>query len=723
MGGKTDSSMVLRNFRGVRFGRPRLAGAGLAILSGAVLTSLAQENVAVPVVDLETHEVMADPIGGYRVPVSLGAGFRAQPVLDTPFSVSAFSADFIKDIQARTLLDITRNDPSVTQAEDPLFYDRVIVRGFYLSTDAVFRDGLGINDQGTIALDNKQAVEITKGLSSNRQGITSPGGTINYVVKRPSVEALTQVGASVDGFGSYGASADVSRRFGEGDRFGVRVNVAADEIRTFLDDVEGNRVFAAAAFEWQATERLLLESELEFQDRELTSVGTLGIWAFADEATARALLPRLGPKNQPRQAWAVEPNQQLYYSGRATYEIAGGWRVRVAAQRGELSRDQRGISAENIQANGDYDVAYYFNPSQERNNTGILGVIEGDVETGPIRHELAFGYDYIRREMTSSEGDFYGVIGSSNLFDEVAVPEVNPTVGPSVLQFRSDQTSLFVTNTAKIGELIQVFGGARLTRLENRNRDAGVLRETYDKEVVTPTVGVVVKPHTGLSLYVSYAEGIEQGGTAPDTAVNAREIFDPLRSEQVEIGAKWEITPRALLTVAAFEIDKGLEFLDPGSNLYVQNGRQVHRGVEATLAGSLGEQLRVIAGAAWLDAAVEATDDPALVGKRPQGVPEWQANLYADYDLSPMLDGLAVNAGLYYGGEKPIDLYETWSADAYVRFDAGLRYRHRVGDQANFIWRLAVENLTDEVYLANTTFGYLNFGTPRTVKLSLTVDF
>ncbi len=659
----------------------------------------------------------------YRVASSTATGFRDQPVIDTPFSVAAFSSDFIQDIQARTLLDVTRNDPSTAPAGDPLWFDRILVRGFGLGADAVFRDGLAINDQGTIALDNKEAIEITKGLSSTRQGITSPGGTLNYVVKRPLDTPLTRVTTYGDSFGGYGASTDISRRFGADERFGLRFNFAAEEIRSFVDEVEGDRTFVSAAFDWRATDRLLLEFEAEYQDKEISSARGLRLNSFANTADAKAFLPSLGPEIRVTQPWAVEPNEQFYFSGRGTYEFTDDWRLRLSAHRSELTRDQLAVTAFGVQPNGDYEIDYFFDPGQERNNTAVLAVLEGDITTGPVLHELALGYGYVQRDMVWGSG-FFSTIGNGNLFNDVVLPEPNPTVASSYLQFRSNQHSFFLTDTVKFNDWLQLFGGARLTRFQNiRGTAPSVRTETYDKNVVIPTGGIVIKPIPSLSLYASYAEGIEQGGTAPITAANANEVFDPLMSEQIEIGAKWELPAGALLTLAAFEIDKGLEFIDPATNLYVQDGRQVHRGIEATLSGRVGERLRLIAGAAWLDAEVERTANTALIGKSPQGVPEWQANLYADYDLGGFVEGLSVNAGLYYTGEKSVDRLNTFVVDDYVRLDLGLRYQHALGDSSLATWRLSVENVTDKEYVENTQFGNLVFGSPLAARFSFAVDF
>jgi iron complex outermembrane recepter protein len=112
-----------------------------------------------------------------------------------------------------------------------------------------------------------------------------------------------------------------------------------------------------------------------------------------------------------------------------------------------------------------------------------------------------------------------------------------------------------------------------------------------------------------------------------------------------------------------------------------------------------------------------------ILDKRPQGIPEWQANLFADYDLSALTPGLFANGGLYYSGDKAVDIENTWMADSYTRVDAGLRYVQMLSDKKSVVYRLNIENLTDKVYLANTSGGQLLFGAPRTARASVTFNF
>lgn len=659
---------------------------------------------------------------GYRPKRSSASGFREKSLLETPFSVNAISAEVIQDQQAKSLVDVIKNDPSVTLASDPMWFDRVTVRGFFLSVDAIKRDGLSINDQGTIALDNKAAVEVSKGLSGLRYGLTSPGGVINYVVKRPAATPVSRATVNASGDGGAGVSADLSRRFGEQQQFGVRINAAAEELRNHIDAFDGDRKFFSGAFDWQATDRLLLEFDVEHQDSTRSEPGTPNVRWWNSLAEARAAYPQIDANTFTGQEWATAPNRQTYYSGRAQYQLNDQWKATVSALRSSLRRGQSSVSPRATRPDGEYRTSLYYSPDQERNNTTWQLVIEGDVRTGSLSHEIAFGLDTVRRDMIFGDG-FSGDIGSGNLFTPRPLTQPAPAVGASYLAIRTDQQSAFVTDTVTLPGGVQVFGGVRRTALDIYSGDqTGAMSKVYNKMAAVPSAGVLYKPVAGVSVYASYAEGIEQGGTAPQDAVNRNEVMKPLESRQFELGTKVELGRGALLTAALFRIDKGLEYLN-SANTYVQDGSQVHQGAEMTLAGQLGQRLRLLAGAAYLKASVRETANTALIGKRPQGVPQWQANLFADYDLQALLAGLSVNGGLYYGGKKAIDAANTWMADDYVRLDAGVRYSHTLADGKLATLRLGIENLTDKRYLANTNGAALTFGAPRTVKASLAFDF
>ncbi len=286
--------------------------------------------------------------------------------------------------------------------------------------------------------------------------------------------------------------------------------------------------------------------------------------------------------------------------------------------------------------------------------------------------------------MTYPEG-VYQSIGFDNLFNPVGLPRpsVGPAeAGPSYLANRTRQRSWFLTDNFIINDQWRVFGGLRHTSIEQYGAGSAsdVLTKAYDKAKLNPTLGLIYKPTPKGTIYASYAEGIEQGDVVNGANYTNNGVqLSPLTSQQIEAGIKWEVGRDALLTAAVFQIDKGLEIDQSngdGTRTRVQDGRQVHRGVELTAAGQVSPNLRLLAGLAVLNAEVTRTSNTALIGKKPQGVPEWQANLYADYALSALAPGLSINGGVYYGGKKAIDQGNLWFADSYMRLDAGIKYSH-----------------------------------------------
>ena len=193
--------------------------------------------------------------------------------------------------------------------------------------------------------------------------------------------------------------------------------------------------------------------------------------------------------------------------------------------------------------------------------------------------------------------------------------------------------------------------------------------------------------------------------------------MEPLVSSQIELGAKAELAGM-LFTTALFEIDKPFEYYKAESNgqyLFVQDGRQVHRGLEFTATGKATENLTLVGGFTLLDAKSE--DNADYAGKRPKDVAETLVKLYGEYDLSAV-PGLVITGGFSYTGDFYGDNNNTDKIDAYTLLDLGARYQSDIAGQ-DVTLRLNINNLTDKQYWANNWF----IGDGRTVSLSANVSF
>ena len=152
------------------------------------------------------------------------------------------------------------------------------------------------------------------------------------------------------------------------------------------------------------------------------------------------------------------------------------------------------------------------------------------------------------------------------------------------------------------------------------------------------------------------------------------------------------------------------------------DAQQRNRGLELNLFGEPLSGLRVLAGATLMDTELSGTANGTNDGNRAVGVPEFQYNVGADWDV-PGVAGLSFNGLLLRTGGQYYDTANTLSIPAWTRVDLGARYAMRLDEERQLTLRAGLENVADKAYWASTNGGYLTQGEPRTLKVSATLDF
>ena len=129
---------------------------------------------------------------GYRAGNSVSATRIDTPIKDLPFSISAFTQQFITDIGARELNDVVVYAPGVTTGSKEFTQGntRLSIRGF---DGDVTPQRNGFVGNRYVDVGNIQRVEVVKGPSSLLYGQITPGGTVNYITKRPTKRAFTSI--------------------------------------------------------------------------------------------------------------------------------------------------------------------------------------------------------------------------------------------------------------------------------------------------------------------------------------------------------------------------------------------------------------------------------------------------------------------------------------------------------------------------------------------------
>jgi iron complex outermembrane recepter protein len=150
-------------------------------------------------------------------------------IMDTPFSTTGLTAEFLQDIGARSLSQALVVDASV-QLQQPTTqtFDAFNIRGFYTRPSDVTFDGLyGVGPPLQVAVETVERVELIKGPTSLLGGMSpngAVGGSVNLAPKRAGADPLLQLNGMHYGDSQLGAHVDAGRRFGADQQFGVRLN-------------------------------------------------------------------------------------------------------------------------------------------------------------------------------------------------------------------------------------------------------------------------------------------------------------------------------------------------------------------------------------------------------------------------------------------------------------------------------------------------------------------
>lgn len=640
--------------------------------------------------------------------------------LDTPFHVTGFTAEAIENRQARTIAEVVAQDPSVRNtAPSGDVADAFFIRGFPIGDNNIGEiafDGLyGVAPNYRLLADYAERIEVLKGPAAMLYGMSpnsGVGGTINVVPKRADVD-LTRVRADYSTRSQVGGHVDVGRRFGAERQFGVRVNASHHDGDTPIDHQSRQATLGAVALDYQG-ERLRATLDL-IDQRDDVDAPSRRPWLSAGLAVPTA--PDSRTNITQRWEWYESREQSALL--RAEYEAHEQLSL-FAAIGGADSEVNRFFNTPVIvNAAGDTTVTPTRANFDVERSSAEAGV-RGRFSTGPVNHRVTLQWS--RYEDRLGLGTVAGQPYTSNLYvpvDQPAQHVAAPASVPKLSENHLDGIALADT-LELLNERLQIMLGARRQQIRSDNFGAsGVKTSSYDDSAVTPMAGLVIRPWRQVAFYGNYIEGLSKGDTAPNTASNAGEVFAPYKARQREIGVKVD-HGRLMTTLSVFQITRPSGQMT-GSR-FTADGEQRNRGVELSAYGAVGDDLRLYAGATWIDAELTRTNSAATTGKTAVGVPEVQVTLNAEWDV-PLLPGLTLTGGVLHSGKQYADQANTRRLSAWTTLDLGARYRSTLAGKPLTL-RADVRNVGDRDYWSGaSTWGTLIAGAPRTFQFSATLDF
>ncbi|WP_421793364.1 TonB-dependent receptor [Hydrocarboniphaga effusa] len=656
-------------------------------------------------------------------------------LMDSPFNSTAYTADLIRNQQARSVADVVQNDPSVRLARGfGNFQEVYIIRGFEVSSDDIGYNGVyGLLPRQYVAAELLERTEVFRGANSFLNGAapggSGIGGTINLVPKRAPDDDLTRLSVGYESDAIGYAAADVARRFGDDKRWGVRGNLVGRKGDTSIDDEERELGVLALGLDYRG-DKLRLSADLGYQDHRID--------APRPSVTPGTVIPDAPDSDSNfAQDWTFSEEKDLFGVARGEYDFTKN--ITAWAAVGVRDSEEHNVLANpsGAAADGSFSTYRFDNYREDRVITGDTGV-RAEFRTGSVGHRVVLSASAFELDSKNAFGysDFNGLSGNLYDFSPVAQPAITSVGGGDMNDPHT--TSKVKTSSYALADTLALFDkrvlftlGARYQVLQQYSYayDTGAGGKVYDDNTWSPMGGLVFKASDKVSLYANYIEGLVPGETVPQTIdlgsgpqqpENAGDALSPFKSRQTEVGAKYD-GGNLGLGFSVFEINKPSSFFD-GTRV-TQDGEQRNRGAELTWFGEPIDGYRVLGGITVLDAKFTKSDG-ADDGQEPIGVADLQANLTVEYDLRAV-PGLTFEARGNYTASQKASTTNDLSIPSWTRIDLGTRYAFEVAGRAVTL-RARVDNVTGRDYWASTggTFGanYLVLGNPRTFTLSASVD-
>jgi len=547
--------------------------------------------------------------------VTLGT-LGSEPLQSAPVSATVITRDLLNDQVSRLLSDVVKNDASVLDDYVPVgYYGGYEIRGFPVDLATGFEiDGMTVAGEQDVPLENKQSVEILKGIAGVESGVTTAGGLIDYVTKRPA--NIQAVDLATDHRGTAYGAIDFGHLFGRQNQVGMRLNLAGERIVPYMNDTNGWRAVGAGAADWKIDEHTLLRGDFEYQhktERDGSGYQLLGGTTVPDiDSLFRSTMPG-------DQSWAPPDTYDTFNANaRINRELSHHWTAFAAASLSHsliqdnviyaygsaITTDPNTGYTISACANapdapinffcpdGTYGIYDYRNPGELRIDAAAQAMAIGHIQTGAVTQDVTLGGELFLRSVhqpgfyTAAEpysadgivqdGAVYYYLGSENIYQPmIPYPIESPVeqAGPRRLYVDSHQSSAVIQDRIHLPGRIQLIAGGRYDSLHDHNYSA--YASCYDptnldpssapnpnpcgpvltdKPVWLPQFAATFNPVSSLTLYANYGVVLSLGPQAPFWTDNGSQFLSPFYTRQVEAGAKYEPGQRILLTAAFFRM-------------------------------------------------------------------------------------------------------------------------------------------------------------------------
>ncbi|MFT3703274.1 MAG: TonB-dependent receptor [Agriterribacter sp.] len=573
--------------------------------------------------------------------------------LENPQVYSVVGKELMKEQIVTTMIDGLKSAPGVVPTAYPSGGIGITSRGF--GTEIGARNGLQSTlGRSSADVSNIERIEFIKGPSGALfgAGISSFGGLVNLVTKKPTEGFFGKVDFTMGSFGLARLTADVNTAINEDKTTLLRVNAAINRQNNFSTFGFNNTVALAPSVLFKVNHKLSILLDAEIYAANSTRPTYTVVNAESGYTNYKDLPLAFRQSLYDNDLDSKTQSQKFFLN--VKYKINDNW------------TSNTDLSYVNEQVEYSYQT---YNTWMGRDSVsrwvGIWGPVRntyinaqqnfvGKFNTGFLKHTLLIGFSYTNYnsdgmgKYTNPEFDTVNVKQPYNLVSRFTTDKILSQIGyvNDWGVIKNDFLGAYVSEVLNVSDRLYAMLSLRFDRYIQTA--GGLWGDPYNQNSIAPKLGLVYQlVKKKVSVFGNYMSGFQNNGPIqqPDGSIL---MPKPVYAKQWEAGIKAELFNGKLNSTLSYyniDINNAIRYDSDNDFKAFQDGKQRSRGIEFELLANPVAGLNIMLGYGYNENKI--VDAKTNVGNFVSGVPQNMANYWISYRIS---NGALKNFGLGAGG-------------------------------------------------------------------------
>lgn len=584
-------------------------------------------------------------------------------------------------------------------------YSDVEIRGFSIG-GRVYKDGILDNQKLYLRdPDTIDKVEFTKGHDSVLFGAGSPGGSVNYITKKPQADAINRLKISAGSPELLRVSHDIGGALNSDKSLLGRMISVVQQAKTGIDHVDDNRLTLMPAITWNTPDtKIGLSAEYSQRERP-----------FDFDHVIRNGEPvynvdYVDPRNESKR-------HNRFLNLEIKHRLSSQIEASLAASKISVDRKEK-LVGYYYKLNEDDLLGYYREVDNDYSQFSFKSELSGIFPVGSFTHEPTLGIEKNEQDGLTDSRRSIGAftLDILNPSFDFPLPSGDQLIENDYRTLLKDK-SVYALDRLTISDTFFLKAGVRKSWFSESIIKTDATTPQSDSDAVSSSFGASWVPNDQVALYVNRSTSF-----TPNSPDRKQNLFPPKKGVQVEAGLRYLSKDKSWrINSALYKITQSnLAVRDPDDrDLKILSGEQQVKGFELSSSKNLGYGTKLQLGYSYMDSVINK-DTTGLEGNELNNVPKHSGSL----NLSKKVEsGFARNTHLDLGlvavGKRQGDRRNSFQIDGFTRIDLNVSYPLSKQTSLN----LSVKNLFDKDYIAASyAEDLLVIGNTRKTLLSITHD-